>query len=99
MDKIGLSLEMERLTAWLDERCQPDSLVRNQFLGAPFGDCYVTIDPDRQGPFASSNYNRVHLSGTEAGMDSDSLTHLIALFTAQGVKRSLSGSARVRTCL
>ena len=66
MDTIGLSLKMKRLTRWLERRCQPDSLIQKQFHGAPFGDCYVTIDPGRQGPFASANVNRVHLCGTES---------------------------------
>jgi GNAT superfamily N-acetyltransferase len=87
MNKIGLSLKMRRLAAWLDGRCQPDSLIRKQFHGFPFGDCYVTIDPDRQGPFASANMNRVYLCGTEAGMESDTVRRLIDLFTTEGVKR------------
>jgi GNAT superfamily N-acetyltransferase len=87
MDTIGLSLKMRRLTQWLDGRTRPDSLARKQFHGVPFGDCYVTIDPDRQDPFASSNLNRVYLCGAEAGMESDSLRRLIDLFTAEGVKR------------
>ena len=45
MDKIGLSLKLRRLASWLDARCRPDSLIRRQFHGAPFGGCYVTIDP------------------------------------------------------
>jgi len=87
MDEIDLSLKMRRLAAWLDRRCQPDSLIRKQFHGQPFGDCYVTIDPDRQGPFASANLNRVYLCGTEAGMDFDSVARFIDLFANQGVKR------------
>jgi GNAT superfamily N-acetyltransferase len=87
MDEIGLSLKMRRLAAWLDGRCQPDSLIRKQFNGAPFGNCYVTIDPDRQARYASGNLNRVYLCGTEAGMDFDSVARLIDLFTTQGVKR------------
>jgi GNAT superfamily N-acetyltransferase len=87
MDKISLSLKMKRLAQWLDGRCQPDSLIRKQFHGAPFGSCYLTIDPARQGPFASANLNRVYLCGTETGMDFDSIGHLIDLFTAEGVKR------------
>jgi hypothetical protein len=71
MDKIGLSLKMRRLAAWLDTRCRPDGLIRKQFHGAPFGGCYVTIDPGRQAPYASANLNRVHLCGAEAGMDCD----------------------------
>jgi GNAT superfamily N-acetyltransferase len=87
MDEIGLSLKMKRLVQWLDGRCQPDSLDRRQFHGSPFGDCYLTIDPDRQAPFASANMNRAYLCGTEAGMDFDSIARLIELFASQGVKR------------
>jgi len=87
MDTIGLSLKMKRFTIWLDDQIQPNGLARKQLHGPPFGDCYVTIDPDRQGPFASINRNRVYLCGTEAGLGSDSVTRLIDLFTAEGVKR------------
>jgi GNAT superfamily N-acetyltransferase len=87
MDTIDLSLKMKRFTVWLDGRIRPDGLARKQFHGAPFGNCYVTIDPDRQGSVASVNLNRVYLCGTEAGMESDSVGRLIALFTAEGVKR------------
>jgi GNAT superfamily N-acetyltransferase len=87
MDQVDLSLTLRRLTAWLDGCCQPDSLIRRQLHGAPFGDCYVTIDPDRQGPFASANMNRVHLCGAAAGMGPGSAGHLIDMFAAEGVKR------------
>jgi GNAT superfamily N-acetyltransferase len=87
MEKIALSLKLRRLAAWLDRRCQPDSLVRKQFQGPPFGNCYVTIDPDRQGPFASGNLNRVYLCGAEAGMQSDGVKRLIDFFSTKGVKR------------
>ena len=87
MDKFELSLKMKRLVQWLDGRCQPDSLTRKHFHGSPFGGCYVTIDPERQAPFASANMNRAYLCGTEAGMDFDSIARLIELFEARGVKR------------
>src|SRR5437762_1773920 len=87
MDKIGLSLKMKRLAAWLDGRCQPDSLIRKEFHGFPLGDCYVTIDPDRQGPFPSANLNRAYLCGAEPGMNSASITRLTELFAREGVKR------------
>jgi GNAT superfamily N-acetyltransferase len=87
MDRIGLSLKMRRLAAWLDARCQPDSLNRKQLRGSPFGNCYVTIDADRQAPFASANLNRVYLCGTEAGMEPDGIARLIDLFRSEGVKR------------
>jgi GNAT superfamily N-acetyltransferase len=85
MDTIGLSLKMKRLTRWLDG--QNRSAARKQFRGSPFGDCYVTVDPDRQGPFASVNLNRVYLCGREAGMEADSVGRLIDLFSVEGVKR------------
>jgi GNAT superfamily N-acetyltransferase len=87
MDQIELSLKLRRLTQWLDGHCQPEGFIRKQFHGAPFGSCYVTIDPGRQGPFASANQNRVYLCGTESGMGADSLGHWIDLFTAHGVNR------------
>lgn len=87
MDKFALSLKLRRLAAWLDGKCQPDSLIRKQFHGAPFGDCYLTIDPERQAPYASANLNRAYLCGTETGMDFDSIGRLIDLFRSHGVKR------------
>jgi GNAT superfamily N-acetyltransferase len=87
MDEIALSLKLKRFIPWLDDRCQPDSLIRKQFHGAPFGGCYVTIDPNRQGPAASGNFNRIYLCGTEAGLQPDGLDRLIELFMAAGVKR------------
>jgi len=47
MDIIDLSLKMRRLAQWLDGRAPADSFVRKQFDDPPFGNCYVTIDPDR----------------------------------------------------
>jgi GNAT superfamily N-acetyltransferase len=87
MDKIALSLKLKRFIPWFDSRCQPDSLIRKQFHGPPFGSCYVTIDPDRQGPMASGNLNRIYLCGTEAGLQPVGLDRLIELFTTEGVRR------------
>jgi GNAT superfamily N-acetyltransferase len=87
MDKIALSLKLKRFIPWFDSRCEPGSQVRKQFDGAPFGSCYVTVDPGHQGSAASGNLNRVYLCGTEAGLQPAGLDHLIELFTAEGVKR------------
>lgn len=87
MDNLVLALKLRRLAAWLDGKCEPDSLIRKQFHGAPFGDCYLTIDPQRQAPYATANLNRAYLCGTETGMDFDSIARLIDLFTDHGVKR------------
>jgi GNAT superfamily N-acetyltransferase len=87
IDKIALSLKLKRFIPWLNDRCQPDRLVRKRMHGAPFGSCYVTIDPERQGAAASANHNRVYLCGRESGMAPDGLERLIELFAAAGVKR------------
>jgi GNAT superfamily N-acetyltransferase len=87
MDEVSLSLKLKRLIPWLDDRCQPHSLTRRQFNGAPFGGCYLTIDPGRQGSAASGNLNRVYLCGTETGLRPDGLDRLIELFATEGVKR------------
>jgi GNAT superfamily N-acetyltransferase len=87
MDNFDLSLKLRRLAAWLDGRCQPDSLFRKQFTGVPFGGAYVTIDPARQAPYASANLNRVYLCGMEPGMGSRSVARWIDLFATEGVKR------------
>jgi GNAT superfamily N-acetyltransferase len=87
MDKIALAMKLQRLALSLDRRCQPEGFVQKQFDGSPFGACYVTIDPDRQGLFASGNYNRVYICGTGPGLEHGGLEQLIELFTSNGVKR------------
>lgn len=87
MNILDLSLKMQRLTQWLDSQHPPARFVRKRFDGAPFGSCYVTIDPDRQARFASGNMNRVYLCGAEPGMDSNSLRQIIDLFAAERIPR------------
>ena len=87
MDNLALALTMKRLAAWLDRAWQPAGFVSKQYDGAPFGRCYVTIDPGRQAQYASANWNRVHLCGAEPGLRPEGLTRLIDEFTAAGVKR------------
>lgn len=87
MDKYDLSLKMRRLAQWVDSQRQPPSLIRKEFRGTPFGHCYLTMDVDRQTPFASSNINRVYLCGAEPGMSSAGVGRLIDLFATEGVKR------------
>ena len=59
MNTIDLSRKMKRLTQWLDGQRPPARFVRKCFDGPPFGNCYITIDPDRQARFASGNMNLV----------------------------------------
>ena len=87
MNETALALKMKPLMRWLDSRCQPDDFTQRQFDAAPFGQCYVTMDPDRQGPAASFNRNRVYMCGKEPGLEPDGLTGLIELFTGAGVDR------------
>ena len=87
MDKIDLSLKMRRLAQWVDSQRQPPTLIRREFRGTPFGHCYLTMDVDRQTPFASSNINRVYLCGAEEGMSSAGVGRLIDLFATEGAKR------------
>jgi hypothetical protein len=87
MDATALPLKMKRLARWLDEKCQPEGFMQRQYDGPPFGECYVTVDPGRQGPAASFNRNRVHLCGTEPGLEPEGLDRLIELFAAAGVAR------------
>lgn len=87
MDNLTLALKIKRLAAWLDRAWQPAGFVAKQHDGAPFGRCYVTIDPDRQAQYASANRNRVHLCGREEDLRAEGLTRLIDEFAAAGVKR------------
>jgi len=87
MDSLALASKMKRLAVWLDRHCQPDGFVQRCYADAPFGGCYVTIDPSRQGPAASGNWNRVHVCGAEPGLTPDGLARLTEQFTAAGVRR------------
>jgi GNAT superfamily N-acetyltransferase len=87
MDDLSLALTMKRLTAWLDQGWQPAGFVARQYDGAPFGRCYVSIEPNRQTQYASGNWNRVHLCGAEPGLRPEGLGRLVDAFTAAGVTR------------
>src|ERR1700752_3991226 len=82
MDAIGLSRKMQRLTVWLEDNCQPESVIHRQS-----GDGYLIIDPSRQGDIASYNYNRVLLCGREDGLEAASVTRWIELFRQHDVKK------------
>src|SRR5262245_44283656 len=87
MDSLTLALKMKRLAAWLDRAWQPPGFVSKQYDGAPFGRCYVSIDPGRQTQYASANWNRIYLCGAETGLSQEGLARLIDAFTAADVKR------------
>lgn len=87
MDTLDLSRKMKRLTAWLDTQVHVDGVAGRRFHGVPFGEAYLTIDPQRQTPYASANLNRVHLCGAEEGMSTEGVRRLIAFFASHGVQR------------
>src|SRR5262245_15558449 len=87
MDSLALASKMRRLAVWIDRNCQTASLIQRCYSGAPFGGCYVSIDPSRQGPHASGNWNRIHLCGTEPGLSPDGLSRLAEQFSDAGVRR------------
>src|SRR5215470_13249661 len=87
MDPFQLAGLMKRLNAHMDPRCRADGLIQHRFDAAPFGSAYVTIAPAEQGPYASSNFNRVHLCGAEEGLTADGLARIADLFRQAGVGR------------
>jgi hypothetical protein len=87
VDSSNLALTMKRLSAWLDRACQPAEFIQQQGDGAPFGRCYVSIDPARQAQTASANWNRIHLCGAEPGLEPEGIARLIERFHEAGVKR------------
>ena len=87
MDSLALASKMRRLAVWIDRNCQPVGFIQRCYSGAPFGGCYVSIDPNQQGPYASGNWNRIHLCGTEPGLSPDGLSRLSEQFSDAGVRR------------
>jgi L-amino acid N-acyltransferase YncA len=87
MDQVVLALKMRRLQAWLDSRCHAQDVIHKQFGGAPFGNSYVTMEPNSQAAAASFNLNRVYLCGTDGGLDAEGVSRLIGMFTEAGVRR------------
>jgi GNAT superfamily N-acetyltransferase len=87
MNDLAFALMMKRLTVWLDQAWQPAGFVSKQYDGAPFGRCYLSIDPNRQSQYASANSNRVHLCGAEPGLRPEGLARMIEQYTAADVER------------
>jgi GNAT superfamily N-acetyltransferase len=87
MDQFQLAGLMKRLNVHMDARCRADGLKQHRFDAAPFGSAYVTISLAEQGPYASSNFNRVHLCGAEEGLTADGMARIADLFSQAGVER------------
>ena len=86
MDNLALAPTMKRLTVWLDRAWQPAGFVSKQYDGAPFGRCYVSIDPNAPAVnMPPPTRNRIHLCGAEPGLRPEGLAQLVEQFTAAGV--------------
>jgi hypothetical protein len=87
MDQFELAGLMKRLHVHMDAHCRDGGLRQYRFDSAPFGSAYVSISVAEQGPYASSNFNRVHLCGAEEGLTADGLVRIADLFRQAGVER------------
>jgi hypothetical protein len=87
MDPYELAGLLKRLNVHMDARCRADGLRQHRFAAAPFGSAYVTISLTEQGPYASSNFNRVHVCGAEQGLTADGMARFADLFRQAGVDK------------
>ena len=87
MDEFQVAGLTKRLNVHMDTRCRADGLKQHRFDAAPFGSAYVTTSLAEQGPYASSNFNRVHLCGAEEGLTADGMAFIADLFRQAGVER------------
>ena len=86
MNATELAQKLRNVSIQADSWCRADGL--KQYLdAAPLGSAYMTISPAEQGPFASSNFNRVYLCGAEDGLTADALASVADLFRQAGVDR------------
>ena len=86
-DPLELAGLIKNLTIHMDARCRAAGLSQLRLDAAPFGSAYVSISLAEQGPHASSNFNRVHLSGAEHGLTADGMARIADLFRQAGVKK------------
>ncbi|HEY1289487.1 MAG TPA: GNAT family N-acetyltransferase [Burkholderiales bacterium] len=87
MNPIELAEKLKQLSIQTDPCARADGLKQYRFHAPPFGSAYVSISPAEQGPFASSNFNRVYLCGAEDGLSADGLAEIADLFGQAGVDR------------
>ena len=87
MDPVELAGLIKRLNIHMDARCRDVGLRQLRLEAAPFGSAYVSIALAEQGPYASSNFNRVHLCGAEQGLTADGMARIADLFRQAGVTK------------
>src|SRR5262245_6164257 len=87
MDPVELAVLVKKLNIHMDASCRAVGLRQLRLDAAPFGSAYVSISLAEQGPYASSNFNRVHLCGAEQGLTADGMARFADLFRQAGVKK------------
>src|SRR5215813_3287641 len=87
MDPFQLAGRLKKLHVHMDARCRAAGLTQHQLDAPPFGAAYVTVSSAEQSPYASSNFNRVHLCGAEEGLTADGIRGIADLFRQAGVQR------------
>jgi len=86
-DQISVAGTLIRLSRWLDRVSGPTRLIQSSSDGGAFGTSYVSIAVGDDSPYASANYNRIHLCGRNGGLTEAGLKKLIDRFGAAGVGR------------
>ena len=87
MDPIALAGRLKRLNVHMDRWARADGLKQQLFDATPFGSAYVSLSLTEQGPYASANFNRIYLCGTEEGLIAEGLARLADRFRQAGVDR------------
>ena len=87
MNPVELAEKLKRFSIQTDPWSRADGLKQYRFKASPLGSAYVSVSPAEQGPFASSNFNRVYLCGAEDGLTASGLAGIADLFRQAGVDR------------
>jgi GNAT superfamily N-acetyltransferase len=87
MDPIALAARLKSLNVHMDKWARADGLRQHVFDARPFGSAYVSISPAEQGPYASANFNRVHVCGAEEGLTAEGLARIADRFRQADVDR------------
>src|SRR5262249_21569202 len=87
VNAIELAERLKTLSIQTDPWSRADGLKQHRFNASPLGSAYVSVSLAEQGPFASSNFNRVYLCGAEDGLAQEGLASIADLFRQAGVGR------------
>jgi GNAT superfamily N-acetyltransferase len=87
MEPTELAGMLKRLNIHADRWSREAGLTQHCLDARPFGSAYVSISLAEQGPFSSSNFNRVYLCGAGEGLTAEGLARIADLFRQAGVDR------------